>query len=104
MVVDVGPFSCSLGTAEAIRRTWSGLTYLGDIANSSLSGSGSDHTRSAIGPSCGISVECACERGTQSSASFANGCHSRVHLHSRVSLTSESIYDLDLVYSVHGRR
>lgn len=31
------------------------LTHRGDIENSSLSGSGSDQTRSAIGPSCGIS-------------------------------------------------
>ena len=30
-------------------------TYRGEIAKSSLSGSGSDHTKSAIGPSCGIS-------------------------------------------------
>ena len=32
-----------------------GRAYRGEIAKSSLSGSGSDQTRSAIGPSCGIS-------------------------------------------------
>lgn len=31
------------------------FTNLADIEKSSLSGSGSDHTKSAIGPSCGIS-------------------------------------------------
>ena len=32
-----------------------GAAHLGDIAKSSFSGSGSDHTRSAMGPSWGIS-------------------------------------------------
>lgn len=32
-------------------------TDLGDIAKSSFSASGSDHTRSAMGPSCGISAK-----------------------------------------------
>ena len=35
--------------------TEGGRAYRGEIAKSSLSGSGSDQTRSAIGPSCGIS-------------------------------------------------
>lgn len=32
------------------------VLYLGETANSSRPGSGSDHTKSAIGPSCGISM------------------------------------------------
>ena len=33
-----------------------GNSYLGEMAKSSFSGSGSDQTKSAIGPSCGISM------------------------------------------------
>lgn len=56
---------CSLH--EQIHRDSVGITgllqctHLADMEKSSLSGSGSDHTRSAIGPSCGISSGLECQ-------------------------------------------
>lgn len=49
------PLHC-ISNMQRRRHRWR-VTYRGDIAKSSFSGSGSDHTRSAMGPSCGISVQ-----------------------------------------------
>jgi hypothetical protein len=46
--------SIAAGLAEGARKQLT--ANRGDIAKSSFSGSGSDQTRSAIGPSCGISA------------------------------------------------
>ena len=69
-------------------------THLGDIANSSLSGSGSDHTRSAIGPSCGISAKQPVGAQRRESA-IADGTGWRLWP------TSEAVDDLDLVDAMH---
>lgn len=62
----------------------------GEIANSSLSGSGSDQTRSAIGPSCGIS-------GRSERSAFILWA---LRPHERA---SKSVDYLDLIYSMHRR-
>lgn len=71
-------------------------TDLGEIANSSLSLSGSDQTRSAIGPSCGISArsETALVVSILSEARFSKGWQKR---------TTKAVYDFDLVDSVDAR-
>ena len=62
---------------------------LGDMAKSSLSGSGSDHTRSAMGPSWGIS------KFKGQTAEKMDACP--------VVLTSESIKHFYLVYRMNRR-
>ena len=60
--------------------------YRGEIAKSSFSGSGSDQTRSAIGPSCGIS-----ERDDDG----------ELAIETVKTQTSESINYLDLINGVY---
>lgn len=64
----------------------SDASHLGDIAKSSFSGSGSDHTRSAIGPSCGIST------------GMIRGDYYNV---SAIERTSKSIENFDLINGVY---
>jgi hypothetical protein len=53
LVDDAGTEGIACASGEYVKRVLQGsaVTYRGEMAKSSFSGSGSDHTRSAIGPS-----------------------------------------------------